>query len=77
MNIDNLYKIFSRFLFFLALAMLAIGFVEIAANLLGYTVLSRAYTGGRLVELSAALLVFVVAILLRQIRDALANRGSI
>ncbi len=77
MNIDNLCKIFARFLFFLALAMLAVGFVEIAANLLGYTVLSRAYTGGRLVELSAALLVFVVAVLLRQIRDALANRGSI
>jgi len=77
MNIDNLYKIFSRFLFFLALAMLAVGFVEITANLLGSTVLSGAYTGGRLVELSAALLVFVVAILLRQIRDALANRGSI
>ena len=76
MNIDNLYKIFSRFLFFFALAILAVSFVEVAANLLGLTVLSGAYSGGRLVELSAALVVFVIAVLLRQIRDALTNRGS-
>jgi hypothetical protein len=77
MNIDNFYKIFSRSLFFFALAMLAVGFVEIAANLFGSSVLRGLYTGGRLIEVSAALLVFVVAILLRQIRDALTNRGSI
>ena len=77
MNIDMFYRIFARSLFFLALAMLALGFLEIAANLLGFTVLRGAYSSGRLVELSAALLVFVIVVLLRQIRDALTNRGSI
>ncbi len=76
MNIGNLYKIFARSLFFVALAILAVGFFEMAANLFGYTVLRGAYTTGRLVELSAALLIFVIAVLLRQIRDALTNQGS-
>ncbi len=76
MNIGNLYKIFARSLFFVALAILAVSFFEMAANLLGYTILRGAYTSGRLVELSAALLIFVVTVLLRQIRDALTNQGS-
>ena len=76
MNIDNLYKIFARSLFFFALAILAVGLIEVAATFLGYSVLGGAYTGGRLVELSAALVVFVIAVLLRQIRDAFTNPGS-
>ena len=76
MNIGNLYKIFARSLFFLALAILAVALIEVAANLLGYTVLRGGYTGGRLVELSAALVIFVIAVLLRQIRDAFTNQGS-
>ena len=76
MNVDNLYKIFSRFLFFLALAVLAVAFIEMAADSLGASILSGLYTTGRLIELSAALLIFVITILLRQIRDALRNQGS-
>lgn len=76
MNIGYLYKIFARSLFFVALAILAVGFIELAANFFEYSVLSRAYTPGRLIELSAALVVFVLAVLLRQIRDALKNPGS-
>ena len=76
MNVDNLYKIFSRFLFFLALAMLAVAFIEMAVSLLGYSVLSGLYSTGRLIELSAALLIFVITVLLRQIRDTLKNQGS-
>ncbi len=76
MNIDIFYRNFARSLFFLALAMLALGFLEVAANLLGFSVLRGLYTAGRLVELSAALVIFVIAVLLRQIRDALTNQGS-
>ena len=76
MNIDTYYKIFARALFFLALAILAVAFVELAANLFGSRVLTAGYTAGRLIEVSAALVVFVIAVLLRQIRDALTNRGS-
>jgi hypothetical protein len=76
MNIDNLYKIFARSLFFFALAILTVGLIEAAATSLGYSILGEAYAGGRLVELSAALVVFVIAVLLRQIRDALTNPGG-
>jgi hypothetical protein len=76
MNIDLFYKIFARSLFFFALAILALGFVELAAGLFGTSVLSGGYTAGRMIEVSAALVVFVIAVLLRQIRDALANQGS-
>ena len=76
MNVDNLYKMFSRFLFFLALAGLAVAFIEMAAGSLGASILNGLYTTGRLIELSAALLIFVITILLRQIRDALRNQGS-
>jgi len=76
MDIGNYYRIFSRFLFLLALAILAVAFFELAANLFGYTVLRDVYSAGRLVEMSAALLVFVITVLLRQIRDALSTRGG-
>ena len=76
MNIDIYYKTFARGLFFLALAILAVAFVELAANLFGSRVLIGGYTAGRLIEVSAALVIFVIAVLLRQIRDALTNRGS-
>ena len=76
MNINIFYKFFARALFFFALAILAVGFIELAANLLGSRVLTAGYTAGRLIEVSAALVIFVIAVLLRQIRDALTNRGS-
>lgn len=76
MNIDLFYKIFARSLFFIALAILAVGFIELIANFFGSSVMSAGYTAGRMIEVSAALVIFVIAVLLRQIRDALANQGS-
>jgi len=76
MNIDFIYKIFARSLFFFALAVLALGFIELAANLFGTSIMSAGYTAGRMIEVSAALVVFVIAVLLRQIRDALTSQGS-
>ena len=74
MNIDFFYKIFGRSLFFFALAILAVGFIELAANLFGSSVLTGGHTAGRLIEVSAALVVFVIAVLLRQIRNALTSQ---
>lgn len=71
MNINTLYQIFARALFFIALGALCIAFIEQFANLLGSSIFNAAYTPGRLVELSAALLLFVITVLLRQIRDVL------
>lgn len=74
MNMQTIYQVFSRILFLIAFAALAIACIEYVVNLLGYTVLREAYTPGRLVELAGALLLFVIAVLLRQIRDL--TRGS-
>ncbi len=76
MNIDIFYKYFARSLFFVALAILAVGFVELAANLFGSSVLSGGYTAGRMIEVSAALVIFVIAVLLRQIRDGRNDQGG-
>lgn len=76
MNVKVLNQSFTRILFFTALAALGLAVVEFVVNAFGYTVLQGIYSAGRLVELSAALLVFVIAVLLRQIRDALTNPQS-
>ncbi len=76
MNIDKLISAAGRPLFILALALLALGGVERLANAAGYTITGGSFTGGRLLEISALLATFVIAILLRQIRDeARARRG--
>jgi hypothetical protein len=68
---ESLYHLFSRVFFFTALATLALVVAELLANLAGYTILRDVYSKGRLLELAAILLVFVIAVLLRQIRDEL------
>ena len=70
MNMTMIYHLFARLFFFLALGMLGIAIIEIVVNFFDYTILSGTYTAGRLIELSAALLIFVITVLLRQIRDA-------
>ena len=76
MNIDVFYKYFARSLFIIALVILAAGCIELAANVFDYSVLGAGYTAGRMIEVSAALVVFVIAVLLRQIRDASTDRSS-
>ena len=69
MNMTLINQLFARLLFFLALGLLGVAIIEILLSFLDYTILRGAYTAGRLIELSAALLIFVIAVLLRQIRD--------
>jgi hypothetical protein len=71
---ENLFSLVLRVLFFGAFALLGIALFEQVANLLGQTLLRGSYSSGRLMELSAVLLVFVITLLLRQIRDGLAGR---
>jgi hypothetical protein len=42
----------------------------------GYTILQQTYKPGRLLEFAAIFLIFVIALLLRQVRDALKERGA-
>ena len=76
MNLDTLYQYGIRLIFAVAVLGLGIAGIELVANLLEYTFLRGLYSAGRLVELSAGLLVFVIAMLLRQIRDAVSNGAS-
>ncbi len=76
MNMTVIYHVFARLFFFLALGILSVAIIEILVNFLDYTILRGAYTAGRLIELSAALMVFVIAVLLRQIRDGATTQSS-
>ena len=76
MNMTMIYHLFSRLFFFLALGILSVAIIEVLVNFLDYTILRGAYTAGRLIELSAALMVFVIAVLLRQIRDGATTQSS-
>ena len=63
-----------RVLFVIAFGLLAIAVAEALANALGYAITRSSYgnyTAGRLLEFATMLLVFVVTLLLRQIRDQL------
>jgi hypothetical protein len=71
MNLEFVYKHFARILFIIASVAIAIAFLEWIGDFVGFSLVGEMYTAGRLVELAAALLVFVVAVLLRQIRDEL------
>ena len=76
MDIDKLISAVGRPLFIIALALLVFAGAERIANVTGYTITRGALSAGRLLEISALLATFVIAILLRQIRDeARARRG--
>lgn len=61
--------LFLRLAFFAAFLLLAMAALEYVVNFFGFTILSAQYTPGRLLEISAVMVLFVVALLLRQIRD--------
>jgi phage-related holin len=75
MNLNKLSSIASRIVVIGAFVLIGLAVIEYIANLLGYTVLRHLYTAGRLIELAATLLVFVIAMLLRQIRDELRKKA--
>ena len=62
-------SLISRVFFLGAVVLLALSILEGAAHVMGYTILRRTFEPGRLLEYAVILLVFVVAMLLRQIRD--------
>lgn len=77
MTIEKVTSVFSRVLFFSALALLTIASVEGVANFWGYTFLRQAsYTAGRFFELAAIFLIPVIVILLREIREELRKPKS-
>ncbi len=72
MDLEKLNSIVCRIFFLGSFLLLAIAVLEFALNRFGYTVLHASnYTAHRLLELAVVLLIFVVALLLRQVREEL------
>ncbi|MBW2275067.1 MAG: hypothetical protein JRG96_17510 [Deltaproteobacteria bacterium] len=71
MNIDSYSSLVSRLFFAFAFGLLGIAVVERVVFAFGYTILGGVFSGGRLLEIAAVVLVFVIALLLRQIREQL------
>lgn len=68
---ERLTSFVSRLFFFAAFILIAVAIVDRIFNIFGYTILGGEYTSGRMLEFSAIMLVVVIALLLRQIREAL------
>jgi len=73
MSLEKLVSLVSRLFFLGAFVALGLALIERIANASGYTIL-RVYGGGRLLEVAVVLLVFVIAIQLREMREEL-KRG--
>jgi hypothetical protein len=75
MNLENFVSRVSRLFFFGAFVLLAVAVLERAANASGYTVVGGTFTGGRLLEIAAILLIFVIAMQVREMREELRRRS--
>ncbi len=73
MDIDKYISIANRLLFFGGFALVSLAILEALVRIFGYTILRGSYTSGRLLEFAAILGIFVIALLLRQVREALRN----
>ena len=77
MNLERYNSIANRIGFFGAFAFLGMAVVEKLVNMVGYTtILSRLSSPGRMLEIAVVLLIFVIALLLRDIRERLKPADS-
>ena len=73
MNIDKLVSAASRLFFMSAFVLLALAVLEKIANMSGYTILQM-YRGGRMLDFAVVLVIFVIAMQLRAMREELKKR---
>jgi len=73
MKLDALSSLVSRVFFALAFVCLALGVLEKLVNLGGFTLVGESLSPSRLLEWAVTLLIFVIALLLRQIREGRAK----
>ena len=75
MDYEKLNSTASRIFFLGSFLLLAIASLEKAVNLLGYTFLQATnYTSARLLQFAEVLVMFLLALLLRQIREEVKKR---
>jgi len=72
MSLEKFVSMASRLFFLGAFVLLGLAVLERSANALGYTILH--FRGGRLLELAVVLLVFVIAMQVRELREELKRR---
>ena len=70
MSFDKFLAAVNRLFYLGALVLLALAVLEKIANACGYTIL-KLYTGGRLLEFAAVLLLFVMTSQLKEIKDTM------
>ena len=73
MSLEKLVSLASRLFFLGAFVLLALAVLERVANTFGYTIL-HLYRGGRLLEFAVVLLVFVIAMQVREVREEFRRR---
>jgi hypothetical protein len=75
MIVEKLISVISRLFFVGAFVLFGIGVFERIAYAAGYTIpLVGPFTGGRLLEIAAVLLVFVIAMQLREMKEELTRK---
>ncbi len=74
MTSERWIGLLSRGFFAAAFLLLIAAVVEKLANVSGYTLIGRSFLPSRLLELAGLLLLFVIALLLRSIRDEARRR---
>jgi hypothetical protein len=74
MDLEKAISLASRLFFFGAFVLLAFGLAERVANADGYTILRGSFSGWRLFETAAVLLIFVIAMQLREMKGELRRR---
>jgi hypothetical protein len=73
MSLVKLISMASRLFFLAAFVLLGLALIERVANATGYTIL-HLYQGSRLLEFAVVLLVFVIAMQLREMKEELKSR---
>ena len=74
MSLEKLISLSSRLFFFGAFVLLGLAVVERVANEAGYTILQGMTRGGRLLDIAVVLLIFVIALQLRAMKEELKSR---
>ena len=74
MNINSILDHIANAILLVAAITVPFAFVELAAQFLGKSLTNGFYSPGRIIELTAMLLTFAIAIWLRQIHIALKSR---
>ena len=73
MGLEKLISMVSRLFFLGAFVLLGLALIEKFANVAGYTILQQ-YRGGRLLDFAVVMLIFVIAMQLRQMKEDLRGR---